>query len=152
MLGHISISTPSSWDPGYWARRVDQKKVSVAARAHGLELTPRWNGTGNPPLCASPPFVGAPALETTHPFHFKMCPSMLLGPMCNHDLGVLLRLPPATTLATSSTSETKAEVQLGCRQRSILFCQGYPCDLCDSLIFIIFLLLLRCDFYPFVPL
>ena len=44
------------------------------------------------PMSAVPPFHGSPALETTHPFHFKMCPAMLLGPKCNHDLGVLLRM------------------------------------------------------------
>ena len=29
-------------------------------------------------------------------------------------------------------------VQSGCRQRSTLFSQGYPCDLCDSTIFVNF--------------
>ena len=60
---------------------------------HGHELHERWNGTGKPPVRHSPPFVGAPALEVTHPFHFKMAPSMLLGPICNHDLNCFLRLP-----------------------------------------------------------
>ena len=60
---------------------------------HGHELQERWDGIGTPPLRHSPPFVGAPALEVTHPFHFKMTPSMLLGPTCNHDLNCFLRLP-----------------------------------------------------------
>ena len=60
---------------------------------HGHELQKRWDGIGNPPLRFSPPFVGAPALEVTHPFHFKMTPSMLLGPICNHDLNCFLRIP-----------------------------------------------------------
>ncbi|CAK0795745.1 unnamed protein product, partial [Prorocentrum cordatum] len=28
---------------------------------------------------------------TTHPFHFRMSPAIMLGPQCNHDLAVLLR-------------------------------------------------------------
>ena len=31
-------------------------------------------------------------LEVTHPFHFKMTPGVMLGPTCNHGLGVLLRI------------------------------------------------------------
>ena len=86
-IGRMGFCRMFYW---HWARSVDDKKRLVAKRYHGLDLTPRWNGVGAPPLCASPPFTGAPALEITHPFHFKMCPAMLLGPMCNHDLGVLL--------------------------------------------------------------
>ena len=76
----------------HWARHVDDKKKLVAKRSHGRSLHPRWNGTGCPPIHEAPPLLGSPALETTHPFHFKMTPSVLLGPTCNHDLGVLLRL------------------------------------------------------------
>ena len=76
----------------HWARCEHAKKETVSKMMHGLQLHPRWDGFGTPPLCKSPPFLGLPALETTHPFHFKMTPSMLLGPKCNHDLGVLLRL------------------------------------------------------------
>ena len=36
-------------------------------------------------------------MEVTHPFHFKMTPSMLLGPICNHDLNCFLRLPQVST-------------------------------------------------------
>ena len=36
-------------------------------------------------------------MEIAHPFHFKMTPSMLLGPVCNHDLGILLRLCKPTS-------------------------------------------------------
>ena len=71
---------------------VDEKEKEVAKRMHGLPLQSRWNGTGAPPISTVPPYSGLPALETTHPFHFKMTPSMLLGPQCNHDLGVLLRI------------------------------------------------------------
>ena len=49
----------------HWRRSVDEKKQkAIAVRTHGLDLVSRWNGTGNPPLCASPPFLGAPALES----------------------------------------------------------------------------------------
>ena len=56
-----------------------------------MPLHQRWRGGADPPVCAAPPFRGAPALETTHPFHIKMNPAIFLGPRCNHDLGVLLR-------------------------------------------------------------
>ena len=76
----------------HWSKHVDDKNQEVARRMHGLQLHKRWNGSGAPPIGLTPPFIGSPALETTHPFHFKMTPSMLLGPQCNHDLGVLLRM------------------------------------------------------------
>ena len=76
----------------HWSRSVDDKKKEVAKRMHGLRLQSRWNGTGAPPISTAPPHLGLPSLETTHPFHFKLTPSMLLGPQCNHDLGVLLRI------------------------------------------------------------
>ena len=87
----------------HWARSVDAKGGAVAKMTHGVQLCPRWNGIGSPPVCTSPPFTGTPALEVTHPFHFKMTPSMLLGPKCNHDLGILLRLVDAS--ATSPDIE-----------------------------------------------
>ena len=75
---------------------------------HGMQLAARWNGSGSPPLSASPPFVGAPVLETTLPFHFKMTPSMLLGPKCNHDLGILLRLVDVAATSTDKERATSA--------------------------------------------
>ena len=48
----------------HWRRAVDKKQNAIAVRTHGLDLVSRWNGTGNPPLCGSPPFLGAPALES----------------------------------------------------------------------------------------
>jgi len=75
----------------HWSRFVDQKK-EIAKRMHGLQLHRRWNGTGLPPVCTNPPHIGLPAIETNHPFHFKMTPAMLMGPQCNHDLGILLRI------------------------------------------------------------
>ena len=77
----------------HWSRSVNEKKDVIAKRAHGLLLQSRWDGCGPPPVLQGPPHHGLPALEITHPFHFKMSPAMLLGPKCNHDLGVLLRLP-----------------------------------------------------------
>lgn len=87
----------------HWARSRDDKGKAIAKRSHGVALQSRWNGIGDPPLQKNPPHIGAAALETTHPFHFKMTPSMLLGPACNHDLGVLLRMPSSIT--KSETSE-----------------------------------------------
>ena len=46
----------------HWRRSLDSKQCSIAVRSHGLDLVPRWDGNGNPPLCASPPFQGAPSL------------------------------------------------------------------------------------------
>ena len=61
-------------------------------RAHGRPLQGRWDGAGPPPVSTVPPFRAAPLLETHHPFHIKMNPAIYLGPRCNHDLGVLLRM------------------------------------------------------------
>ena len=84
----------------HWARSLDAKGGPIAKMTHGVQLCPRWNGIGSPPVCTSPPFIGTPALEVTHPFHFKMTPSMLLGLECNHDLGILLRLVDASAPST----------------------------------------------------
>ena len=65
----------------------------VAKRKHGLSLQSRWSGQGFPPVHDAPPQIGSPALETNHPLHFKLTPSISMGPRCNHDLGVLLKLP-----------------------------------------------------------
>ncbi|MDA8582584.1 hypothetical protein N9L68_00095 [bacterium] len=75
-----------------WCRRKDMKKGHVAQMRHGLELQPLWNGTGALHLHVHPPVAGLPAPRTTHPFDFKMSPGVLLGPKCNQDIGVLLRL------------------------------------------------------------
>ena len=81
----------------HWVRHTNEKNKVVAKRRHGLRLHKRWNGEGAPPAIKAPPQVGMPALEQTHPFHFKMTPSMMMGPQCNHDLGVLLRLCDVST-------------------------------------------------------
>ena len=77
----------------HWVQYTRGSDRVCSKRAHGLQLQPRWDGSGRPPVHAAPPFLGSPALEVNHPFHFKLSPSMSLGPRCNHDLGVLLRLP-----------------------------------------------------------
>eukprot|EP00973_Karenia_brevis_P034748 4794595-Karenia_brevis.AAC.1 len=70
----------------HWVRYTNAKGEEATRRSHGLLLQPRWDGEGAPPVCSAPPSKGTPALEVNHPFHFKMTPSMLLGPRCNHDL------------------------------------------------------------------
>ncbi len=32
-------------------------------------------------------------LDRTFPYHFKMTPGILLGPRCNHDVGILAKFP-----------------------------------------------------------
>ena len=78
----------------YWhyMRGLDRNKRPVAKKVHGRELVDRWNCQGLPPVHSAPPQTGLPALEQNHPFHFKMNPAVMLGPRCNHDVGVLLRL------------------------------------------------------------
>ena len=74
----------------------------IAQRSHGNRLQKRWNGTGIPPVHQTQPLQGCPALETTHPFHFKMTPGIMLGPSCNHDLGILLRCPSSVESANQA--------------------------------------------------
>lgn len=81
-----------AWGSGI-TKYTDCKGEEKSQRSHGLHLQPRWNGTGAPPICSALPLKGAPALEVNHPFHCKVTPAILLGPRCNHDLGVLLRFP-----------------------------------------------------------
>ncbi len=88
----------------HWVRYMDEKKGAIAKRSHGPALQARWDGHGDPPIHAAPPLHGAPALETNHPFHFKMTPAILLGPACNHDLGILLRLGKIRQSSTEPTS------------------------------------------------
>jgi hypothetical protein len=76
----------------HWAKVVNKNGEDVAKRRHGLLLQPHWDGIGRPPLQPLP-HIGAVALEVNHPFYMKMHPAIALGPRCNHDVGVLLRLP-----------------------------------------------------------
>ena len=79
----------------YWcyAEEKNDKGQAVMKRVHGKELQPRWNGEGLPPVHNKPPHTGAPKLERTHSQHFKMTPGIMLGPRCNHDVGIVVKLP-----------------------------------------------------------
>ena len=66
-------------------------------RIPGRDLAAAWDGQGLPPVHALPPEVGLPALECTWPYHFKESFGTLLGARCNHDVGVLGRLPVLPT-------------------------------------------------------
>ncbi len=65
----------------------------VAKRVRGKPLQKRWSGKGLPPVTQAPPQRGVPALERGHPFFFNMNPGILSGPSCNHDVGILAKLP-----------------------------------------------------------
>ena len=76
-----------------------------AKRQHGLALQPQWT-EGPPPVHDAPPQIGIPALEVTQPFHYRMTPSIAMGPRCNHDLGVLLRVPSLKRKRDSGPGES----------------------------------------------
>ena len=65
----------------------------IVKRVHGKELQSRWDGEGLPPIHYKPPHKGAFRLERNHGWHFKMTPGPMLALRCNHDLGILLKLP-----------------------------------------------------------
>ena len=91
-------------------------------RAHGLPLASHWSGVGQPPLIQEPPHNGLPALERHHPFHYKMTPGILLGPSCNHDLGILFRFPDPT-LFTSRADALRAMIDAISTHE--YYCAGY---------------------------
>ena len=76
----------------HWSRWATKDGGFKAKRMHGLQLQRRWNRKGAPPIHSHPPHTGLPCLETTHQFHTKTTPGVLMGPQCNHDLGILHRL------------------------------------------------------------
>ena len=76
-----------------WSRTLNKKGEPVMKRMHGKDLQPRWDGEGVPPTHMTPPHRGAPKLERNHAFHYKMTPGIILGPRCNHDVGILPKLP-----------------------------------------------------------
>ena len=110
----------------HWAHQVRKDGEVSAVRQHGLLLHPRWNGVGPAPVSASAPCTGLPELETNHPFHFKMNPAILMGPKCNHDAGVLLRLPahPAGG-GRPVTRETACEAMLDAIGDHEFHCAAY---------------------------
>ena len=65
-----------------------------------------------PPVIEFPPQRGMPALETNHPFTCRFTPMMSLGPSCNHDIDVLLRMPVFS-------EEVKATLEEYCRTRDV---------------------------------
>ena len=110
----------------HWARSVNKVGQASAVRQHGLLLHKHWDGQGVPPISASAPSTGLPELETNHPFHFKMNPAVLLGPKCNHDVGVLLRLPVQTiTGGRPSTREAACEAMLDAMGDHEFYCAAY---------------------------
>jgi len=80
---------------GFWSfRRTKNKRGQwVMKRVHGKELRKRWDRKGMPPIHTKPPHRGMPQLERTQPYHFKMSPGPMLGPRCNHDVGIIVKLP-----------------------------------------------------------
>ena len=94
----------------HWVRQLSEEGAATAVRAHGVPLQGRARRPDAPPLHTVPPFRGAPALEVNHPFHIKMNPGIFLGPRCNHDVGVMLRIPPETwTSAVSGVNVASAK-------------------------------------------
>ncbi len=106
----------------HWARYVDAKKGPQAKMCHGLPLRDHWDGSGAPPLCSWPPFRGLPEVEMTHPFHFKLTPGIMLGPKCNHDLGVLLRVPDSASGLTEQDATAQMLDVMGDKE---FYCASY---------------------------
>ena len=106
----------------HWKRCLNKHGKEVMRRAHGLLLQKPWDGTGLPPVQVTPPNPGVPLLEMNFPFFFKLMPSILLGPSCNHDLGVLLRFPVLSPLQLAAAlgqphprgSASAAAQRVGC--------------------------------------
>ena len=87
----------------HWAKVISRTVAKVGEmvwkRVKGRPLRKRWQACdlikrGDlPPLEQHPPQKGMPALEANHGFTCRFNPSCSLGPCCNHDVNVLLRLP-----------------------------------------------------------
>ena len=98
----------------HWRTRLPKKDASkrVLKRVKGRKLQARWTPAPPdcpatlPPLEENPPQRGMPAVETNHGFTCKFHPCGALGPCCNHDLGVLLRLPVLSEALTAKLGET----------------------------------------------
>ena len=80
-------------------------------RMHGKAWQSRWNRCGIPPVHTLPPLRGMPALERTHPYHYKMSAGTILGPRCNHDLGIVAKLPVLDDIGCDVASSLAAEVE-----------------------------------------
>jgi hypothetical protein len=78
----------------HWRKVKNTKGKPVIKRVHGHALQRRWcDDKDLPPVVDVPPQAGMPALERNHCYHGKMTPGVMLAARCNHDLGILLRLP-----------------------------------------------------------
>ena len=92
--------------------------MEKSCRAHG-------GGVGVPPIHAKPPYRGALQLERTHSFAFKMSAAVLLGPRCNHDLGVVAKLPVLLPVMSCGTQGgTKVVGQGECSTESADRCES----------------------------
>ena len=100
-VGRLGFCRMMFW---HWAKVENKKGEEEAKRRHGLLLQSHWDGVGWPPVQPLP-HIGAPALEVNSHWYMKMHPGIALGPRCNHDVGVLLRvsLPPIATEPFPST-------------------------------------------------
>ena len=90
--------------PALWTQRrktPSKWHTATSSMQGGMELERHRCGGAHP-------LWGGPAIETTHPFHFKMTPSMMLGPVCNHDLNCFLRIPSNTAEATTCQTAQNA--------------------------------------------
>ena len=94
-LGKLGLCLFCFWS---WYECTNAKNERVMRRIHGKKFQSRWDGLGKPPVHKKPPMKGAPKLERTHPLHFKMSPGVMLGPRCNHVLGIICKLPVLSTL------------------------------------------------------
>ena len=103
-IGRQGFCRMSYW---HWVRFITKAGELGARRAHGLQLQPRWDGVGYPPVENAPPHAGQVMFEINHPFYFKLSPPMMLGPRCNADLGVLLRLPPPHIMGSPASIAPK---------------------------------------------
>ena len=82
----------------------------VARRVHGKPLQRRWSGRGIPPVLETPPQRGASALECNHCFFYNMNPGILSAVGCNHDIGILPKLPVLSAETVSRPSNPNSEV------------------------------------------
>ena len=121
-IGRMGFCRMFFW---HWAQLTKGSGDVGAVRRHGMPLQRRWDGNGSPPFHAAPPFNGLPALEMCHPFHYKMTPSMVLAPRCNHDLGILVRLPPQGGDAALSDRAASVQAMLDTMGDHEFYCAAY---------------------------
>ncbi len=79
----------------YWRCITKEGQKPKWKRTHGKELREHWDGNCAPPIGKVEPELRKPLLERTHPFHSKFNYPLLGAARCNHDVGILLRLPVA---------------------------------------------------------